>query len=82
MTPAADFTQSQDMMDSTFSMVNICPQSPELNKGFWAKLEGLVRKFLHHEFDEMVIVTGPVFAPTLVNGRWVYAHSTIGTFPK
>lgn len=82
MTPAADFTQSQDMMDSTFSMVNICPQSPELNKGFWAKLEGVVRKLLHHEFDEMVIVTGPVFAPTLVNGRWVYAHSTIGTFPK
>ena len=82
MVPAADFSQSQEMMDSTFTMVNISPQNPELNKGFWAKLEGWVRKLLHHEFEEMVVVSGPVFAPSLINGRWVYSHSTIGSFPK
>lgn len=82
MAPAADFIQSQEMMDSTFIMVNICPQSPDLNKGFWAKLEGFVRKLLHREFEEVVVITGPVFAPSLVNGRWVYAHSSIGSFPK
>lgn len=28
------------------------------------------------------IYTGPVFAPIFFNGRWVYAQTTIGTFPR
>jgi hypothetical protein len=33
-------------------------------------------------FQEMVVVTGPVFAPVFVQGRWVYMSSTIGHFPR
>ena len=33
MTPAADYSLSQQAMDSTFTMANVCPQSPQLNKG-------------------------------------------------
>jgi DNA/RNA endonuclease G (NUC1) len=32
--------------------------------------------------QEMVIITGPVFAPTYMNGKWVYFNQTIGTFPR
>jgi len=24
------------------------------------------------------VITGPAFLPTLVNGKWIYAHPTIG----
>ena len=51
MAPAADFMQSQQVLDSTFTMANICPQNSILNKGFWAKLEGLLRKMLHQDYE-------------------------------
>lgn len=30
----------------------------------------------------MIVVTGPVFAPTFIDNQWVFVHRTIGTFPK
>lgn len=32
--------------------------------------------------QEMIIITGPVYAPVYVNGEWVFINRTIGTFPK
>ena len=84
MIPAADFAVTQEALQSTFTMTNIAPQSPQLNKGFWAKLEALVR-YLHvkHEaFEEMVVITGPVYAPVKFGATWTYMHRSIGTFPK
>ena len=84
MIPAADFAVTQEALQSTFSMTNIAPQSPQLNKGLWAKLEALVR-YLHvkHEaFEEMVVITGPVYAPVKFGNTWTYMHRSIGTFPK
>ncbi|KAJ1431984.1 hypothetical protein B484DRAFT_36905 [Ochromonadaceae sp. CCMP2298] len=64
-------------------MANISPQSPSLNKGFWAKLEAWLRFLLTSgQFEEMIILTGPVYAPTLVAGRWVQLNHTIGTVPR
>jgi endonuclease G len=54
----------------------------ELNRGFWAKLEAWIRHLLSGPVEEMVVITGPVFAPQLVSGSWVLSHRTIGTFPR
>ena len=82
--PAGDFRSTQKSMNATFTMANICPQNSLLNRGYWANFENWIRK-LHKEFhdiENLRVVTGPVYAPILVDGKWVYIHTTIGTFPK
>ena len=76
MVPAADFSATQEALQSTFTMANMVPQSPLLNKGFWAKLEGLIRYIheRHDEFGEMVVITGPVYAPVKFGNNWMYMH--------
>jgi endonuclease G len=50
-----------------------------LEPSYASRLEGFSRHVLH-QFDEVCICTGPVFAPTrLHNGEWVYINKTIGT---
>ena len=76
MIPAADFGATQEALQSTFTMANMAPQSPLLNKGFWSKLEGLIR-YIHDrqdDFGEMVVVTGPVYAPVKYGNNWMYMH--------
>jgi hypothetical protein len=41
-------------MNATFTMANICPQAPLLNKGFWAKLEAWLR-FMHTQEREFEV---------------------------
>ena len=83
MIPAGDFMHTQEALDGTFIMTNITPQNPSLNKGFWNKLEAYIRSLITREqYDELMVVTGPVYAPTFYNGQWVRMYSTIGAFPK
>lgn len=84
MVPASDFSYSQEALNSTFTMANMCPQSPQLNKGLWARLEAWLRyiHIQHKEFEELIVITGPVYAPILIQGEWVHINRTIGTFPK
>ena len=83
MIPAADFAQSPEQMKFTFSMANVCPQNPNLNKGYWAKLEAWIRNLLESECEELVVFTGPVYAPVLVDDKeWVFRTQTTGSFPK
>lgn len=51
MVPAADCNNSEESMRSTFTMANISPQVPSLNKGLWAKLEAYLRFLLSTEFE-------------------------------
>ncbi len=69
-------------LDSTFTMANICPQNSALNKGVWSRLEAWIRALLKNNYEEVVVITGPVFAPFYINGKWVQQNLTIGTFPK
>jgi len=97
MIPAADFKSSQKSMNSTFTMANISPQCPSLNRGVWSNLESWLRQLLSTDnncgdggdggdgggYKELIIITGPVFAPVRsANGKWVYIQKTVGTFPK
>ena len=86
MIPAADFSSTQDALQSTFTMANMAPQSPVLNKGCWAKLEAFIRYLheKHDEFGEMIVITGPVYAPVKYGNNWMYMHKvgrTITHFP-
>lgn len=81
LAPAADFQNSRDAMDATFSMANISPQSLELNRLYWAQFEAWVRRLLY-KYEEVVVVTGPAFLPIRVRGEWVHIHRTVGNFPK
>ena len=56
-------------MNSTFTMANICPQAPLLNKGFWAKFEAWLR-YMHvqnREFEVLTIVRTYVFHEVLIS---------------
>ena len=88
LAPAADF--SAELYKETFTMANISPQTSNLNKGFWARFEAFLRillsptsmNYMPSTFDDMLIITGPVYAPSFINDRWVYVHQTIGSFPQ
>ncbi len=55
--PNADRDGSPDSMASTFLMTNMIPQTPDLNRGAWAKLEGYLRTLVTRGSD-LYIVAG------------------------
>lgn len=63
LVPAADIPQIQNykqVMDDTFSLANIAPQSPEFNRGTWAKsVELATRKYAkRNPTHEIYVYTG------------------------
>lgn len=58
--PAHDRSRSLTAMRSTFSMSNICPQVPMVNRGAWRKTEDLCRA-LAVKHDSVAVVVVPVF---------------------
>jgi endonuclease G len=59
MAPAADMA-SVKAQDQSFSLANMVPQTPELNRGLWSKVEGTTRG-LARQYGEIYVVTGPAF---------------------
>jgi len=62
MKPAEDSDSSDVEMLDSFSMLNICPQEPSLNRGDWKELEMKLRK--DAEKEAVLIICGPIFAST------------------
>lgn len=62
--PAGDMKWSQQVMEESFYMSNITPQSPKMNRGRWASLETLTRAWAK-EGDETIVVSGPVLRDNL-----------------
>lgn len=64
---AIDFTVKSNL--ETFSMANVAPQDPKLNRQAWSKLEGLEREWTY-TLGKMVVYTGPIYdkKPKLMNG--------------
>lgn len=58
MTPAGDVA-SRRAKGETFSMANVVPQTPALNRGIWEGIESAVRDLAVRDGD-VYIVTGPV----------------------
>lgn len=59
LAPNADMANTQQQYDS-FSLVNIAPQRPALNRSLWREVESDVRGFVY-ENNEAYVVTGTAF---------------------
>ena len=70
MAPAADMA-TKGAQDDSFSLANMVPQLPELNRRSWAEVEETARN-LALSYGEVFLVTGPAFAGdklTAIGGR-------------
>jgi endonuclease G len=53
--PSADRTSTTEANASTFLMTNIAPQTPDLNRGPWERLESYLRYLVNNNYDVYVI---------------------------
>ena len=57
--PAGDNKWSQQAMEESFLLTNICPQAPSLNRGDWNEMEIQCRKWAE-QYGDIYIVAGPI----------------------
>ncbi|KAG0647737.1 nuclease [Hyphodiscus hymeniophilus] len=82
--PAADAKWSQDAMNDTFFLTNMCPQVGEgFNRDYWAHFEDFCRR-LTMRYPSVRIVTGPLYLPKrdAVDGKWRVSYEVIGNPPN
>ena len=77
MAPAGDFRNSKEKMQDTFYLSNIAPQCPQLNRGYWLKLEKHVRQ-LAKDHGRVFVITGPVFVPIQKGNKRFVSYEVIG----
>lgn len=82
--PAADAKWSQEAMDATFSLANMCPQVGEgFNRDYWAHFEEFCRG-LTKRYPSVRVVTGPLYLPKKdpLDGKWRVSYEVIGNPPN
>ncbi|RMZ67895.1 mitochondrial nuclease [Pyrenophora seminiperda CCB06] len=81
--PAADAKWSQDAMDATFALSNMCPQVGDgFNRDYWAHFEDFCRR-LTHSYPSVRVVTGPLYLPKReADGKWRVSYEVIGSPPN
>lgn len=76
--PAADARFSNKAMKETFYLSNISPQCPNLNRGYWLKLERYVRE-LAMKHGSIHVFTGGLYLPKLeADGKRYVRYQVIG----
>lgn len=60
MAPAGDMKWSEEAMQESFYMSNICPQDRNLNKGNWNDLEMKTREWARR-YGKVFVICGPVY---------------------
>lgn len=83
MAPAADAKYSQEAMNETFYLSNMCPQVGEgFNRDYWAHFEFFVRG-LTNTFQSVRVVSGPLYLPKKCpDGKWRVSYEMIGNPPN
>jgi endonuclease G len=81
--PAADAKWSQDAMDATFALSNMCPQVGDgFNRDYWAHFEDFCRR-LTKSYPSVRVVTGPLYLPKKeADGKWRVSYEVIGSPPN
>lgn len=78
MAPASNHKESQGSMDETFSLSNIAPQvGGGFNRDYWARFERFVQDTTK-SFDDVWVVTGPLYIPRPGPSGWVLEHPMLG----
>jgi endonuclease G len=69
MAPSGDMPTAE-AQDQSFTLANIAPQAPSLNRGLWEQIEAAVRNLADRD-GELYVVTGPIFdaGGATLNGR-------------
>ncbi len=72
LAPAANHKGSQEDMNDTFYLSNMCPQDQQFNRAYWAKVEKYVRD-LTKVYSVVHVFTGPLYLPkaNTKGQRWV-----------
>lgn len=84
MAPAADY---QDNRSDTYNLINVAPQSSDMNRGVWAGLEkwtrGVARRAKQNQL-ETYVVTGPLWLPQrkLDDKLFEYQYKGLGNPPS
>ena len=85
MAPGADFPA--DSTVDTYTLCNISPQDPVMNKGIWNSLEEWIRRLVHSDEvsanSDVYVVTGPLWLPRkqVGDGKFEYQHLALGRPP-
>ena len=82
--PAADAKWSQEALDQTFLLSNMCPQVGDgFNRDYWAHFEDFCRR-LTNDYPSVRIVTGPLYLPRKdsSDGKWRVSYEVIGNPPN
>ncbi|KAJ1305057.1 hypothetical protein OPQ81_000097 [Rhizoctonia solani] len=75
--PAADCKWSQQAMDDTFYLSNMCPQVGDgFNRDYWAHFEDFCRR-LTDRYPSVRVVTGPPLPAQARSGRRQVVHKVI-----
>ena len=76
--PASDAVGSEQAMEDSFLLSNICPQLPAFNRNYWKQVEVYIRGLVP-QYDLVEVFTGPIFAPQLyTDGKMRVSYETIG----
>ncbi|KAL4911134.1 hypothetical protein BDW74DRAFT_172589 [Aspergillus multicolor] len=77
--PANSARWSQEAVDETFKMPNMCPQVSEgFNAHYWAYLEEFCRN-LTTRYPSVRVITGPLYLPRKEgDGKWRVSYEVIG----
>ncbi|KAG0640025.1 hypothetical protein HOY80DRAFT_38796 [Tuber brumale] len=81
--PAADAKFSQEAMDDTFFLTNMCPQvGAGFNRDYWSHFEDFCRR-LTSRYPSVRIVTGPLYLPRRDSeGKYHVSYEVIGNPPN
>lgn len=81
--PAANANWSQQAMDDTFKLSNMCPQvGVGFNQHYWARFEKFTRN-LTTRYPSVRVVTGPLYLPHRdVDNKWRVSYEVIGNPPN
>eukprot|EP00933_Yihiella_yeosuensis_P050048 TRINITY_DN47812_c0_g1_i1.p1 TRINITY_DN47812_c0_g1~~TRINITY_DN47812_c0_g1_i1.p1 ORF type:complete len:319 (+),score=44.99 TRINITY_DN47812_c0_g1_i1:33-989(+) len=83
MAAAANHRSSDVNVGSTFTFANVAPQRAELNRKYWARVEQFVRNLLRSRFEELFVVTGSLFLPSLdALGQLRVSCDVLGSAPR
>ncbi|NGX33200.1 MAG: hypothetical protein K1060chlam4_01261, partial [Candidatus Anoxychlamydiales bacterium] len=77
LVPARSHSHSQEVLQETFLLSNICPQDHSLNSGLWFELEKLSRD-LTSKYKHVDVISRPLFMPLEKNNKRFIKYPLIG----